>query len=79
MMRSRRDGWDLAKEQGVEKVREPLVALPEKHVATITTGRRKRQCSPMGIQQVFLGPRMQLSSRCDSGRALTHPPFSWAC
>lgn len=78
-MRSRRDGWGLAKEQGVEKVRGPLVALSEKHMATITTGPRKRQCSPMGIHWVFLGPRMQLSSGCDPGRALTHPSLSWAC
>lgn len=55
-MRSRRDGWDLAKEQGVEKVREPLVALPEKHVATITTGRRKT-VQPNGHPPGVLGPQ----------------------
>lgn len=54
MKMRRKNEWDLAKEQGMEKARGPWMALPEKHMATITTGPRK-ECSPMGIHLVLLG------------------------
>ena len=42
MKMKRRNGWDLAKEQGVEKARGPLMALAEKHLATVITAPRKK-------------------------------------
>lgn len=37
-MKMVRNRQDLASGQGVEKAREPLMALAEQHVATITRG-----------------------------------------
>ncbi|XP_032261284.1 uncharacterized protein LOC116633090 [Phoca vitulina] len=56
LMKMMRNGGDLAGEQGVEKAKEPLVALAGQHAATITTGPRRRRSGPTDTQLVLLGP-----------------------
>ena len=63
----------LAREQGVEKVGEPLMALPGQHVATITRGLGKDSAAPRTSTWCSWAPAPQDAAQPQVGTDLAAP------